>query len=112
MCVTTPGNWLRAVRPGGTEFGRIVTSLLRRSPRISGLLMRLVGGRFEQGRHPFLADVAHRTRERLSPGGSRLTGISEEEAKALSILPGLRLHKRKPIPSMPRQEVFEFRFHD
>ena len=98
------------MRPTETEFSRIVTSLLRRSPRVSGLLMRVVGSRFEHGRHPFLADVAAQARRYLRPGGGLLMGISEEEAAALAALKGVNLVRSTPITNMPRQEIYEFRF--
>jgi methylase of polypeptide subunit release factors len=100
------------MRPDENEFSRLVTSVLRRSPRLSRLLMRTVGHFFEQGRHVFLAHVLAEARGRLNPGGSVLMGISQEEARDLDALPGVRLVRMTPIPSMERQEVCQFQFDE
>ena len=96
------------MRPDETEFSRIVTSLLRRSPRISGWLMRVVGDRFERGRHEFLASVLTAARGRLNPGGRVLMGVSSDEIERLGRLPGVRVAEVTPIPTMPRQDIVHF----
>lgn len=96
------------MRPDETEFSRIVTSLLRRSPRISAWLMHLVGHRFERGRHEFLASVLTAARGRLNPGGRVLMGVSSDEIERLSRLPGVRVAEVTPIPTMPRQDIVHF----
>lgn len=100
------------MRPTETEFSRLITALLRRNPRISGWLMRVVGRRFEHGRHAFLADVAAQARQYLNREGRLLMGISDEEASRLDALPGVHLVRSTPIPSMPRQDIYEFQFDD
>lgn len=98
------------MRPDENELSRVITSLLRRSPRVSGWLMKIVGERFESGRSPFLAQVVAEARQRLRPGGRLLLGISEEETVEIAALPGVHLAHVEPIPSMVRQVVAEFTF--
>lgn len=100
------------MRPDENELSRIVTSLLRRSPRVSGWLMKIVGERFESGRSPFLAQVVAEARLRLRPGGRLLLGISEEETAEIAALPGVTLARSQPLPSMVRQVVAEFTFQE
>lgn len=96
------------MRPDETEFSRIVTSLLRRSPRISAWLMHLVGHRFERGRHEFLASVLSAARDRLKPGGRVLMGVSADEIERLSQLSDIHVVEVTPIPTMPRQDIVHF----
>lgn len=96
------------MRPDETEFSRVVTSLLRRSPRISAWLMHLVGHRFERGRHDFLASVLTAARGRLNRGGRVLMGVSSDEIERLGRLPGVRVVEITPIPTMPRQDILHF----
>ncbi|HNS03305.1 MAG TPA: class I SAM-dependent methyltransferase [Anaerolineae bacterium] len=100
------------MRPDETELSRIVTSLLRRHPAISRLLMNLLGERFEQGRSPFLVQVVDDARRHLRPGGRLVLGISSEEAHELAALPGLHLVDARPIPGMARQEIAVYLFED
>jgi len=96
------------MRPDETEFSRIVTSLLRRSPRISAWLMHLVGHRFERGRYEFLASVLSAARDRLKPGGRVLMGVSADEIERLSQLSDIHVVEVTPIPTMPRQDIVHF----
>jgi methylase of polypeptide subunit release factors len=98
------------MRPDETELSRIVTSLLRRSPRVSAALMRLAGERFEGSRSGFLAAVVARARVHLRPDGRLVLAISDEEAGELARLPGVQRGRAWPIPDMPRQEIVEFSF--
>jgi methylase of polypeptide subunit release factors len=100
------------MRPDETEWSRIVTSLLRRSPTVSRLLMRLVGERFESGRSAFLAQVVQDAASRLRPGGRLVLGISDDEAQEIAALPGVRLLGAWPIPDMVRQEIAVYCFED
>jgi hypothetical protein len=74
--------------------------------------MQTIGRLFEGERHQFLASVLEEARRHLRPGGSLLMGISEEEADALGLLPGVQATLVLPIPTMPRQEIYRFRFDD
>jgi methylase of polypeptide subunit release factors len=98
------------MRPDETELSRIVTSLLRRSPRVSAALMRLAGARFEGSRSPFLAAVVASARGHLRPEGRLVLAISADEAGELARLPGVQRGHTWPIPDMPRQEIVEFSF--
>ena len=98
------------MRPDETELSRIVTSLLRRSPRVSAALMRLAGARFEGSRSGFLAAVAASARQYLRPQGRLVLAISDDEAGELARLPGVQRGRTWPIPDMPRQEIVEFGF--
>lgn len=100
------------MRPDENEATRIATSLLRRSPRVSRVLMALLGERLEGSRMPFLTSVVQDTRHRLNPGGRLLLAISEEETDDLAALPGVQLGRVWPIPAMIRQQIAEFRFED
>ncbi len=100
------------MRPDETELSRIATSLLRRSPTISRLLMNLVGERFEQNRSRFLADVVTGARRLLRPQGRLVLGISDDEARELAALPGVHLLGAYPIPEMARQEIAVFGFEE
>jgi 16S rRNA G1207 methylase RsmC len=100
------------MRPDETELSRIATSLLRRSPTISRLLMSLVSQRFENSRSPFLAQVVTDARRLLRPGGRLVLGISDEEAREIAALPGVYLLGAWPIPGMVRQEIAEFSFEE
>jgi release factor glutamine methyltransferase len=100
------------MRPDETEFSRVLTSLLRRSPTISRLLMRLAGEHLEGGRSGFLAQVVHDAHAHLRPGGRLILGISHEEAHEVATLPGVQLLDIAPIPGMIRQEIASFRFKD
>lgn len=100
------------MRPDETEFSRIVTSLLRRSPTVSRLLMKLVGERFESNRSAFLAQVVADARALLRPGGRLVLGISYDEAQEIAALPGVRLLDTRPIPGMVRQEIAAFSFEE
>lgn len=93
------------MRPDETEISRILTSLLRRSPAISRLLMRLVGERFETGRTDFLTQVVEEAGRRLTPQGRLVLGISKDEAHFIAALPGVQLQQLIPIPEMERQEI-------
>lgn len=98
------------MRPDETELSRIATSLLRRNPAISRLLMNLVGQRFEHNRSPFLAQVVADARLRLRPGGRLVLGISHDEAQEIAALPGVHLLGIWPIPGMARQEIAVYDF--
>lgn len=98
------------MRPGETELSRLVTSTLRRSPRLSQLLMDLVGTRLEGNRLAFLTHLVAETRQHLRPGGRLLLAINAGEVTELARLPGVRLLRALPIPGMGSQEVAEFRF--
>ncbi len=98
------------MRPGETELSRIVTSTLRRSPRLSQLLMDLVGSRLESNRTDFLAHIVAEARRRLKPGGRLLLAINASEVAELARLPGVHLQRALPIPGMGAQQVAEFRF--
>ncbi len=98
------------LRPDETELSRIVTSLLRRSPRVSAALMRLAGARFEGSRSSFLAAAVVRARQHLHPEGRLVLAISDDEASELARLPGAQRGRTWPIPDMPRQEIVEFSF--
>jgi hypothetical protein len=98
------------MRPDETELSRVVTSLLRRSPRVSAALMRLAGARFEGSRSPFLAAAVASARQHLRPDGRLVMAISDDEASELARLPGALRGRTWPIPDMPRQEIVEFSF--
>jgi methylase of polypeptide subunit release factors len=98
------------MRPDETELSRIVTSLLRRSPRVSAALMRLAGARFEGSRSSFLAAAVANARRHLCPHGRLVLAISADEASELARLPGVQRGRTWPIPDMPRQEIVEFSF--
>ncbi len=98
------------MRPDETELSRIVTSLLRRSKRVSAALMRLAGARFEGSRSPFLAAAVASARRHLRPHGRLVLAISADEASELARLPGVQRGRTWPIPDMPRQEIVEFSF--
>ncbi|HSN78591.1 MAG TPA: methyltransferase [Anaerolineae bacterium] len=98
------------MRPDETELSRIVTSLLRRSPRVSAALMRLAGARLEGSRSPFLAAAVARARGHLRLGGRLVLAISDNEASELARLPGAQRGRSWPIPDMPRHEIVEFSF--
>lgn len=100
------------MRPDETEWSRIITSLLRRSPAISRLLMSLVGERFESGRSAFLAQVVQDAGRCLRPGGRLILGISDDEAQELAALAGVRLLGTWPIPGMARQEIAAYTFEE
>lgn len=96
------------MRPDETEASRLLTSLLRRSPAISRLLMRLVGARFEQGRSDFLAHIVDEARPRLAHGGRLVLAINPDEARQLAALPGVTLLASRPAPGMIRQDIAAF----
>lgn len=98
------------MRPGETELSRIVTSTLRRSPRLSQLLMNLMGSRLENNRSDFLIHILDQARQHLKPGGRLLLAINAGEVAELAELPGVRLQRARPIPDMGAQQVAEFRF--
>jgi methylase of polypeptide subunit release factors len=98
------------MRPDETELSRIVTSLLRRNPRVSAALMQLAGARFEGSRADFLAAAVARARQHLRPQGRLVLAISADEASELARLPGVQRGRTWPIPDMPRQEIVEFSF--
>lgn len=98
------------MRPDENELSRIVTSLLRRSPAISRLLMQLVGERFETGRTEFLTLVVEEARQRLRPGGRLVLAISHDEAQEIARIPHVTLLSVKDIPGMVRQEIATFSF--
>jgi methylase of polypeptide subunit release factors len=98
------------MRPGETELSRMITSTLRRSPRLSQLLMDLAGSRLESNRSDFLAHIVAEARRRLQPGGRLLLAINNGEVAELARLPGVRLQRALPIPDMGAQQVAEFRF--
>lgn len=98
------------MRPDETELSRIVTSLLRRSPRVSAALMRLAGARFEGSRSSFLAAAVASARRHLQPEGRLVLAISADEAGELARLPGVQRGRTWSIPDMPRQEIVEFSF--
>ncbi len=98
------------MRPSETEFSRLVTSTLRRSPRLSQLLMNLVGSRLENNRSEFLAHIVAEARRHLKPNGRLLLGINAGETANLATLPGVHLLRSLPIPDMGAQRVAEFRF--
>ncbi len=100
------------LRPTENEATRIFSSLVRRSPAVSRWLMKTLGGRFEPDRHAFLARVLADARRHLTPGGSLLIGISEEETARLAKLPGVRLVSSVPIANMPRQWISHFQFEE
>ncbi len=100
------------MRPDETELSRIITSLLRRSPTISRLLMNLVGERFEHSRSRFLADVLDGARRLLRPEGRLVLGISDDEARELAALPGVHMLGAYPIPGMARQEIAVYSFEE
>lgn len=98
------------MRPDETELSRVITSLLRRSPKISSFLMTWVGERFESNRSDFLARVVADARDRLNRGGRLLLGIDAPEIAEIARLPGVRLLREQPLPGMEPQEVGEFCF--
>lgn len=98
------------MRPGETELSRLVTSTLRRSPRLSQLLMNLMGTRLESNRSAFLAQIVAEARRYLQPGGRLLLAINGGEVPELTRLPGVQLQRALPIPGMGAQQVAEFRF--
>jgi 16S rRNA G1207 methylase RsmC len=98
------------MRPGETELSRMITSTLRRSPRLSQLLMDLAGSRLESNRSDFLAHIVAEARRRLQPGGRLLLAINDGEVAELARLPGVQLQRALPIPGMGAQQVAEFRF--
>lgn len=100
------------MRPDETELSRIVTSLLRRSPAISRLLMSLVGERFESGRSDFLAQVVQDARRHLRPGGRLILSISHDEAHEIAALPGVGILGTWSIPGMARQDIAAYTFYD
>jgi HemK-like putative methylase len=98
------------MRPGETELSRLVTSTLRRSPRLSQLLMDLMGSRLEGNRLAFLTHIVAEARQRLRPDGRLLLGINAGEVAELARLPGVHLQRVLPVPGMGTQQVVEFRF--
>lgn len=98
------------MRPSETEFSRLVTSTLRRSPRLSQWLMNLAGERLESNRSDFLAHIVAEARLHLKPDGRLLLGINASEVAKLAELPGVHLLRSLPIPDMGAQQVAEFRF--
>ncbi len=101
------------MRPDETELSRIVTSLLRRSPAISRLLMGLVGAALRE--QPLRLSWPRwwpTRRDLLLPGGRLVLGISHDEAQEIAALPGVRLLGTWPIPDMVRQEIAAFSFEE
>ena len=69
------------MRPDESETSRLLTSVLRRSPRLSHLLMLLVGDRFESNRTDFLRSVVAESSRRPNPVGRlvlRIGGYRDE----------------------------------
>lgn len=100
------------MRPDENEISRVITSLLRRSPRVSRALMAVLGQRLEGNRVAFLKAVVGEARRRLDPEGRLLLAISEEETASLAQLDGVRVTRVWPIPTMLRQQIAELRFTD
>lgn len=99
------------MRPDETEWSRLLTSLLRRSRRVSGLLMRLMYPRLARHRLPFLVAFARAAREHLLPGGRLLLVIGRGEAEALvARLPHARLAGFEPLRTIPHLGIAEIRF--
>ncbi len=98
------------MRPGETELSRLITSTLRRSPRLSQWLMNLAGARLEGNRSAFLAHIVAQARRQLRPDGRLLLAINAGEVAELARLPGVHLQRALPIPGMGAQQVAEFRF--
>ena len=100
------------MRPDETEASRVLTSLLRRSPRLSHLLMLLVGDRFESNRTDFLSGVVAESRRRLNPAGRLVLAINAKEIVEVGSWPGVRLLRKLPLPGMEPQEVAEYHFEE
>jgi release factor glutamine methyltransferase len=100
------------MRPDETEISRMVTSVLRRSPRLSHFLMQVGGGRLESNRTSFLRDVVAESRRRLTPTGRLILAINVQEILEIATWPGVRLLRKIPLPGMEPQEVAEFRFEE
>ncbi len=90
------------MRPTETELTRFITSLLRRSPTISKLLMRLSHHRLAQQRLAFLLEFAREALGHLREGGRLLLIIGKEEADALQKgLGEWKLVAYEPIETIP-----------
>lgn len=98
------------MRPDETEISRMITSVLRRSPRLSHFLMRVGGSRLESNRTRFLRDVVDESRRRLAPAGRLVLAINTPEILEVASWPGVRLLRKVPLPGMEPQEVAEYRF--
>ena len=100
------------MRPDESETSRLLTSVLRRSPRLSHLLMLLVGDRFESNRTDFLRSVVAESRRRLNPAGRLVLAINTKEIVEVAAWPGVRLLRKLPLPGMEPQEVAEYQFEE
>ena len=100
------------MRPDESETSRLLTSVLRRSPRLSHLLMLLVGDRFESNRTDFLSSVVAEFRRRLNPAGRLVLAINTKEIVEVAAWPGVRLLRKLPLPGMEPQEVAEYQFEE
>jgi methylase of polypeptide subunit release factors len=100
------------MRPDESETSRLLTSVLRRSSRLSHLLMLLVGDRFENNRTDFLRSVVAESRRRLNPAGRLVLAINTKEIVEVASWPGVRLLRKLPLPGMEPQEVAEYQFEE
>ncbi len=98
------------MRPDETELSRVVTSVLRRYPAVSGLLMRLTYGRLARRRLPFLVQFAREARGHLMPEGRLLLVIGREEAEALVAQLNARVAGFTPLRTIPHLGIAEIRF--
>ncbi len=98
------------MRPDETETSRILTSVLRRSPRISNLLMQWVGDRFESNRTEFLSSIVNQSRQYLNPAGRLVLAINQQEIAEIAAWAGVLPIRKLPLPGMEPQAVAEFRF--
>lgn len=96
------------MRPTENEWSRLMTSTLRRSPRISGWLMRVLGDRLETGRLPFLTQVLSDSRRYLTSHGVTLLAITDAEADELARLEWVEQAHVTPIPNIPGQVIGEY----
>ncbi|RME80520.1 MAG: methyltransferase domain-containing protein [Caldilineae bacterium] len=99
------------MRADETELSRLLTSILRKSPAVSALLMRLTHGWLGNRRLPFLLDFCRQARNHLAAGGRLLLAVGPEEADALvAELPEARLVEFRAVQSIPHLGIADVRF--